>query len=49
LSPRGKGPAVKTARTPRRVLYRIGYAPNPLIFPPWRGVGMGRFDDPFRE
>ena len=31
------------------VLYRIGRAPDPLVFPPAEKLGRGRFDDPKRR
>ena len=40
---------VRTAATPRRVLYRIGRLPDPLSWPPRDYTGGGRFDDPKGE
>jgi hypothetical protein len=39
---------VRVARTPRGLLYRIGYAPTPLDWPPREFAGANRFDDPLR-
>jgi hypothetical protein len=38
--------AVRSIRTPRRPLYRVGRGPDPLAWAPWWKVGDGRFDDP---
>lgn len=35
--------------TPARPLYRIGWAPDPLAWPPRWATGAGRFDDPRRR
>jgi RES domain-containing protein len=40
-------PAV-VAPAPAGVLYRLGRLPDPLVWPDWRYVGGGRFDDPQR-
>lgn len=37
---------IREARDPSDVLYRLGRAPDPLAWAPWRFVGAGRFDDP---
>jgi hypothetical protein len=42
-------PGVRTAPTPRAILYRIGHLPNPVALPPRDETGRGRFDDPRRE
>ena len=42
-------PAVRHAATPPGALYRLGFLPEPLAWPPWQYAGTGRFDDPRRE
>ncbi len=37
------------APEPRGILYRIGWVPDPLAYPPWEYVGGERYDDPNRE
>ena len=37
---------IREAPDPSGVLYRLGRAPDPLAWAPWRFVGAGRFDDP---
>jgi hypothetical protein len=41
--------APRRARTPRRLLYRIGRPPDPLALPPYAAIGHERFDDPLRQ
>ncbi|MDO8442703.1 MAG: RES domain-containing protein, partial [bacterium] len=40
---------VSEAVPPSQPLYRIGYLPDPLAWPPLQYVGSGRFDDPVRR
>lgn len=40
---------VRDVGAPAGVLYRIGYASDPLAWPPWEYVGVGRFDDYRRQ
>lgn len=40
---------VRAATAPRGALYRLGWLPDPLAWPPWDQIGDGRFDDPQRE
>ncbi|HEY8746007.1 MAG TPA: RES family NAD+ phosphorylase [Chloroflexota bacterium] len=42
-------PAPVMVAAPTRTLYRLGYAPNPLAWPPHSVRGRGRFDDPRRR
>lgn len=37
---------VALATPPPGPLYRVGHAPDPLVWPDWRFVGGSRFDDP---
>ncbi len=41
--------AVQAATTPVAPLYRIGWSPNPLAWPPRAYIGSERFDDPRRR
>ena len=38
-----------TSPEPQGALYRVGRAPDPLVYPPWEYVGGERYDDPLRE
>ena len=42
-------PGFKAVPSPVHTLYRIGYAPNPLAWPPHSVGGRSRFDDPRRR
>jgi hypothetical protein len=41
--------SARAASSPGRALYRIGWSPNPLEWPPRARRGAGRFDDPLRR
>jgi len=40
---------LRSARTPRTPLHRLGRLPNPLDWPPLEKAGANRFDDPKRR